>query len=59
LCDPADPASLAAAMKQFAYLPDDSKAAMGTAARHKVQGRFSEQAVVRSYVETLNRIIGA
>jgi glycosyltransferase involved in cell wall biosynthesis len=59
LCDPADPASLAAAMKQFADLPDDSKAAMGAAARHKVQGRFSEQAVVRSYVDALNRVIGA
>lgn len=59
LCDPADPASLAAAMKQFADLPDDSKAAMGAAARRKVQGRFSEQAVVRSYVEALNRVIGA
>jgi hypothetical protein len=32
---------------------------MGAAARRKVQGRFSEQAVVGSYVEALNRVIGA
>ena len=58
LCEPGDPVSLAAAMKEFADLPQKSKLAMGAASRRKVQERFSEQVVVRAYVDALNHLVG-
>lgn len=58
LCVPGDPLSLAGAMQNFVDLPQESKATMGAASRQKVQERFSEQVVVRAYVDALNRLIG-
>ena len=57
LCNAGDAAALASAMKQFAQLPDAARTEMGEASRRKVQDRFSEQIVVRAYVETLNRVL--
>jgi glycosyltransferase involved in cell wall biosynthesis len=56
LCSPANPASLAGAMRKFAELPDESRNAMGEASRRKVQDRFSDQIVVRTYLEGLKRL---
>jgi glycosyltransferase involved in cell wall biosynthesis len=58
LCNPAEPESLALAIKKFAELPRESRAAMGEASRRKVQDRFSEQVVVRAYLDVLNRLLG-
>ena len=58
LCEPGDSVSLAAAMKEFADLSEKSRLAMGAAARRKVQERFSEQVVVRTYVDALNHLVG-
>jgi glycosyltransferase involved in cell wall biosynthesis len=48
-----DPASLAAAMKRLAELPDEDRLAMGQAARRQVQERFSEEFVIRTYLDVL------
>jgi glycosyltransferase involved in cell wall biosynthesis len=59
LCNPAEPMSLASAMKKFAELPRESRHAMGEASRRKVQDRFSEQIVVRTYLDVLKRLLGS
>lgn len=59
LCTPGDAASLAEAMRNFADLPQEAKAAMGSTARARVQDRFSERFVVRAYLEELDRLAGA
>jgi glycosyltransferase involved in cell wall biosynthesis len=53
LCRVRDPASLAAAMKRLAELPDEDRLAMGQAARRQVQERFSEEFVIRTYLDVL------
>jgi glycosyltransferase involved in cell wall biosynthesis len=53
LCTVRDPASLAAAMRKLVQLPRDQRAAMGAAARRKVQERFSEEFVIQAYLDVL------
>lgn len=57
-CNPADPGSLASAMKKFAELPIEARAAMGAASRRKVHDRFSEDIVVGTYLDVLNSLFG-
>jgi glycosyltransferase involved in cell wall biosynthesis len=59
VCNVRDPQSLAAVMKKFADLPPEARAEMGAASRRKVQQGFSEQIVVRAYVDALDRLAGA
>jgi glycosyltransferase involved in cell wall biosynthesis len=56
LCDVRDSASLAAAMRKFAFLPQAQRLAMGKAARRKVQEQFSEEFVLRAYLDLLSRL---
>jgi glycosyltransferase involved in cell wall biosynthesis len=53
LCRVRDPASLAAAMKRLAELSDEDRLAMGQAARRQVQEGFSEEFVIRAYLDVL------
>jgi glycosyltransferase involved in cell wall biosynthesis len=53
LCAVRDSASLAAAMQRLGDLPPAERLAMGTAGRLKVQDRFSEDFVVRAYLDVL------
>jgi glycosyltransferase involved in cell wall biosynthesis len=53
LCAPRDSASLASAMQRLAELPQAERVAMGEAARRRVQDRFSEEFVVRAYLDVL------
>ena len=59
LCNVRDPLSLAAAMNRFAKLAPEARAEMGAASRRKVQQGFSEEIVVRTYVNALDRLAGA
>lgn len=54
LCRVKDARSLASAMRRFAELPVAARAAMGEAARRKVQERFSENLVVAAYLDALS-----
>ena len=56
LCEVRDPASLADAMLQLARLSPEQRLAMGGASRRKVQERFSEQLVVRAYLDVLAEV---
>lgn len=53
LCTVRDPVSLAAAMRRVAELHPDERLAIGEAARRKVEERFSEEFVVRAYLDVL------
>lgn len=53
LCAVRDAASLAAAMKRIAQLPQEQRIAMGREARRRVQDRFSEEFVIRAYLDVL------
>jgi glycosyltransferase involved in cell wall biosynthesis len=53
LCAVRDAESLASAMLRIARLPAGERAAMGEASRRKVQERFSEDLVVRAYLDVL------
>lgn len=53
LCRVRDAGSLAEAMKRLADLPFSQWLAMGEAARRKVQERFSEELVVRAYLDAI------
>ena len=53
LCAVRDPASLAEAMLRLARLPLEERLAMGEVSRRKVQERFSEELVVRAYLDVL------
>ncbi|HEX8839470.1 MAG TPA: glycosyltransferase family 4 protein [Sphingomicrobium sp.] len=53
LCAARDSSSLAAAMRRLAELPTDQRADMGEAARHKVQEQFSEEFVIRAYLDVI------
>ena len=55
LCEVRDSASLAAAMKRMAELPDSERLAMGDAARRMVEERFSEAAVIHAYLDALGK----
>ena len=54
LCAVRDARSLAEAMKKLADLPPEERSAMGAASRRMVQDGFSEQRVVRAYLEVLD-----
>lgn len=56
LCEARDMVSLADAMERFALLSEERRAAMGAESRRKVQERFSEQLVVRAYLEALANV---
>jgi glycosyltransferase involved in cell wall biosynthesis len=53
LCKVRDSDSLAAAMRRVARLSAAERAAMGKAARRKVEERFGEELVVRAYLDVL------
>lgn len=57
LCRVKDARSLASAMRRFAELPVAARAAMGEAARRKVQERFSENLVVAAYLDALSGLV--
>jgi glycosyltransferase involved in cell wall biosynthesis len=59
LCRVRDPHSLASAIERLAQLPHDQLAAMGAAARRKVQERFSEEFVIRAYLDILAHLTSA
>jgi glycosyltransferase involved in cell wall biosynthesis len=59
LCAVRDPASLAAAMRHLAQLPPARRLAMGEAGRRKVEERFSEAYVVRTYLDALEELHAA
>lgn len=56
LCSVRDPASLAAAMERLGALPQAELNAMGAASRRKVQEQFSEELVVRAYLDALSAL---
>lgn len=53
LCKVRDPASLADAMRRLARLSPERRRALGDAARHQVEERFSEEFVIQAYLEVL------
>ena len=53
LCEARDFRSLASAMERLAVLPHQQRVQMGEAARRKVQDRFSEEHVIRAYLDLL------
>jgi glycosyltransferase involved in cell wall biosynthesis len=53
LCRVRDSESLAAAMRRMAELPREQRIAMGKQARNRVQERFSEEFVIRAYLDVL------
>lgn len=53
LCAARDARSLAEAMRRLGELPASERRSMGEAARRKVQAGFSEELVVRAYLEVL------
>lgn len=53
LCQARDSASLAEAMRNFAQLSQKKRREMGLAARKEVKRRFSEEFVLRAYLEAL------
>jgi glycosyltransferase involved in cell wall biosynthesis len=56
LCTVRDPESLASAMKRLAEMPDEARAAMGAAARRRVEERFSERIVIHAYLAALGEV---
>ena len=56
LCRVGDARSLADAMLQLARLPEAARRAMGAAARRTVENRFSEELVVRAYLDVLDEV---
>jgi glycosyltransferase involved in cell wall biosynthesis len=59
LCGVCDAASLAGAMRRMAELPHHRRVAMGDAARRKVEDKFSEEFVVRAYLDVLADLTSA
>jgi glycosyltransferase involved in cell wall biosynthesis len=53
LCAVRSPTSLADAMLRLAHLPRAQQLAMGEAGRRRVQERFSEEFVIRAYLDVL------
>jgi len=53
LCAVRDSVGLAKAMRAIAELPEPQRLAMGEAARRKVQREFSEELVIRAYLDVL------
>lgn len=53
LCEARDADSLASAMRRFAGLSADARAAMGAAGRRKVERDFDEAIVIRAYLDRL------
>lgn len=53
LCAARDGESLAAAMRRFLDLPDEARAAMGAAARHRMERHYDEAIVMRAYLDAL------
>jgi glycosyltransferase involved in cell wall biosynthesis len=51
LCNARDASSLASVIERFALLSHEQRLQMATAARAKVQDRFSEEYVIRAYLD--------
>jgi len=58
LCAPRDADALAGAMRHLANLSEAEQLAMGKAARRRVQERFSEEIVVRAYLDVIAGLAG-
>lgn len=56
LCADRDPASLAAAMRKVLALSPEERTALGKAARREVHAEFSEQLVIRAYLDALGHV---
>ena len=56
LCKAREPASLSSAMERLTLLSPEQRGAMGEASRRKVQERFSEERVVRAYLDVLAQV---
>ncbi|HEX6660796.1 MAG TPA: glycosyltransferase family 4 protein, partial [Sphingomicrobium sp.] len=56
LCAVRDSASLAQAMKRFAEMPGEERAAMGSASRRKIETKFSEDVVIGAYLDALGKL---
>ena len=56
LCKVCNAASLAGVMERLVHLPADQRRAMGEASRRKVQERFSEERVIRAYLDVLAQV---
>jgi glycosyltransferase involved in cell wall biosynthesis len=59
LCPARDSGALADAMRRMTDLPPERLKQMATASRLRVQERFSEQLVIRAYLDALDRIESA
>jgi glycosyltransferase involved in cell wall biosynthesis len=59
LCAVRDSASLADAMARMLRLPEDMRAAMGAAARARVEGEYDERIVARLYLEAIEAAAGS
>ncbi len=55
LCKPQSMESLTRVLEAFAQLPQESRAAMGRAARHKAEEQFSDQIIARCYLKELGK----
>lgn len=55
LCQARSAESLADAMREMAEMPAEHRQAMGEAGRRKVQAQYSEEVVVRAYLDVLAR----
>ena len=59
LCRARDAHSLGEAMERMGRMPAEQLAEMGRAARAKIEREFSEEVVVRAYIDVLRDAIGA
>ena len=59
LCEARDPGTLAEAMRRLAGLSNEARAAMGEAARRRVEAEFSETLVIEAYLAELGKIAEA
>jgi glycosyltransferase involved in cell wall biosynthesis len=57
LCAARDSSSLGAAMLRMLRLPAEARAAMGTAARARVEADYDERIVVRRYLEAIEAAV--
>ena len=56
-CEKADEVGLLDAMRRFAALPREERAAMGIAARKKIEREFDRKAVIEAYLQELSSCV--
>lgn len=56
LCEPRSVGSLAGAMERMSQMTQDQRAAMGSAARAKMEAEFREEVVHRAYLDALGKL---